>query len=62
MDVYLRTLRRAAELVGDQELLARRLKVTPSHLALWIQGVETPPTYVFLRAVDVVAERDSPKD
>ena len=60
-DVYLRTLRRAAELVGDQELLARRLKVTPSHLALWIQGVEAPPTYVFLRAVDVVAERDSPK-
>lgn len=60
-ELYLRTLRRAAELVGDQEALARRLRVTPSHLALWIQGVESPPTYVFLRAVDVVSERELPK-
>jgi hypothetical protein len=57
-DLYLRTLRRAAELIGDDEELALRLKVTPSHLALWIQGVEKPPTYVFLRAVDLVSESD----
>jgi DNA-binding transcriptional regulator YiaG len=61
-DLYLRTLRRAAELIGDQEALARRLNVTPSHLALWIQGVEKPPTYVFLRAVDLVSERQFPKN
>jgi hypothetical protein len=60
-DVYLRTLRRAAELIGDEEALARRLKVTPSHLALWMQGLETPPTHIFLRAVDLVSERDLPK-
>ena len=61
-DVYLRTLRRAAELLGDEEALARRLKVTPSHLALWMQGVESPPTHVFLRAVDLLSERDRKKD
>lgn len=61
-DLYLRTLRRAAELIGDEETLARRLRVTPSHLSLWIQGVEAPPTYVFLRAVDVVSERELPKN
>jgi hypothetical protein len=60
-DLYLRTLRRAAELIGDDEELALRLKVTPSHLALWIQGVEKAPTYIFLRAVDLVAEREPDK-
>jgi len=57
-EVYLRTLRRAAELVGDEEALARKLNVTPSHLALWMTGAEAPPTYVFLRAVDLVSERE----
>jgi DNA-binding transcriptional regulator YdaS (Cro superfamily) len=61
-DLYLRTLRRASELIGDDEALARRLRVTPSHLALWIEGVESPPTYVFLRAVDVVSEHEAPKN
>jgi len=61
-DVYLRTLRRAAELIGNEEALAHRLNVTPSHLALWIAGVEKPPTYVFLRAVDLVSEREFPKN
>jgi hypothetical protein len=57
-EVYLRTLRRAAELVGDPERLALALKVTPSHLALWLDGNEQPPVEVFLRAVDLVSERD----
>ena len=60
-DLYLRTLRRAAEVMGDQDALARRLRVTPSHLALWIQGIESPPTYVFLRAVDLISEREFPQ-
>ena len=58
-DVHVRTLRRAAEIVGGPEALAFRLKVTPSHLALWMSGLEPAPTYVFLRAVDLVLERDS---
>jgi DNA-binding transcriptional regulator YdaS (Cro superfamily) len=54
--VYVGTLQRAAELVGGEEALARRLKVTPSHLALWLQGIATPPCDVFLRAADIVSE------
>lgn len=57
-DVRVRTLKRAAEILGGEEQLALRLKVTPSHLALWIAGKEPPPARVFLDAVDVVTEAD----
>lgn len=56
--VYIRTLKRAAELVGGEEPLARRLKVTPSHLELWLRGVGSPPGDIFLRAADIVSEHD----
>ena len=49
-DVYVRTL-----------ALALRLKVTPSHLTLWIQGIERPPVDVFLRAVDLVSDQQFPR-
>jgi hypothetical protein len=55
-ELYVRTLRRAAELVGDPDRLALALRVTPSHLALWLHGTEQPPLEIFLRAVDVVSE------
>jgi hypothetical protein len=57
--LYAQTLKRAAEIVGGEQNLAVRLRVTPSHLALWIQGVESPPTKIFLKAVDVLADYDS---
>jgi hypothetical protein len=60
-DVYVRTLQRAAQIEGSEEALALRLKVTPSHLALWIQGVERPPLEVFLRAVDLVSDQQFPQ-
>jgi len=56
--VHARTLKRAAEITGGEEELARRLKVTPSHLELWIRGLESPPGDVFLKAVDIVTEHD----
>jgi DNA-binding transcriptional regulator YdaS (Cro superfamily) len=56
--VYIRTLKRAAELVGSEEALARHLKVLPSHVELWIRGVVSPPGDVFLRAADIVSEHD----
>lgn len=56
-DVYMRTLIRAAEIVGGAQELAFRLKVTPSHLSLWMGGLEPCPGHVFLKAVDVVLER-----
>lgn len=61
-ELYLRTLRRAAELIGGEGALAVALKVTPSHLALWLEGRESPPVEIFLRAVDLVSDRDLPKN
>jgi hypothetical protein len=57
-DVYTRTLIRAADIVGGELELALRLKVTPSHLHLWIRGMSTPPLDVFLSAVDIVVAND----
>jgi hypothetical protein len=59
-NLYARTLLRAAELVGGEQQLAVQLKVTPSHLALWLAGTEVPPTDIFLKAVDVISERQTP--
>lgn len=58
-DVHVRTLRRAADIVGGPQQLALRIRVTPSHLALWMAGSEPPPLHIFLRAVDIVVERDT---
>jgi hypothetical protein len=58
VDVYIRTLARAAEIVGGPQELAFKLKVTPSHLSLWMGGLEPCPGHVFLMAVDLVLERD----
>jgi hypothetical protein len=59
LDVYVRTLIRAAEVVGGAHELAFKLKVTPSHLSLWMGGLESCPGDVFLKAVDIVLERDA---
>lgn len=58
-DVRARTLKRAAEIMGGEQQLALYLKVTPSHLALWLQGIEVPPDHIFLKAVDLVTEHDT---
>ena len=57
-DVYIKTLVRAAEIVGGAQELAFKLKVTPSHLSLWMGGLEACPGHVFLKAVDLVLERE----
>ena len=56
--VYVKTLERAAEIAGGEQRLALLLKVTPSHLALWLRGIETPPTAIFLRAADLVSDHE----
>jgi hypothetical protein len=56
-EVHVRTLVRAAQIVGGPLELALKLKVTPSHLALWMSGAEPCPPNVFLLAVDLVLER-----
>jgi hypothetical protein len=55
--VHIRTLARAAQIVGGPLELAFKLKVTPSHLALWMSGAEPCPPNVFLQAVDLVLDR-----
>jgi len=52
--IQVRTLQRAADLVGGEEELAHRLEVVPSHLALWISETVSPPDDVFLKAADIV--------
>jgi hypothetical protein len=57
-DLYSRTLVRAARIVGGEAELALRLNISASILDLWIMGRVVPPTEVFLKAVDIVMERD----
>ena len=60
-NVYARTLKRAVEIVGSHDQLASRLNVAPNHLALWLKGMATPPTRIFLEAVDLITAHDGPK-
>jgi DNA-binding transcriptional regulator YdaS (Cro superfamily) len=53
-DVYARTLRRAAEIVGGEEQLAAQLNVPPNWLSLWCRGLGAPTSDAFLAAVDIV--------
>ena len=55
-DVRVETLKRAAQIVGGEQKLAIHLGVTPSHLALWLAGVEPTPSQIFLLAVDLITE------
>jgi hypothetical protein len=50
------TLRRAADIVGGQAQLRRCLNVSALCLAAWMSGADIAPTYVFLKAVDLVME------
>jgi hypothetical protein len=55
--VRVRTLERAAQIVGGPDALRRRLKVSALVLAIWMGGAEPPPTDVFLKAVDIVEDQ-----
>jgi len=54
--VRVRTLCRAAEIVGGPAQLRKYLNVSALCLAAWMTGYDTAPTYVFLKAVDLVME------
>jgi hypothetical protein len=57
--VQLRALRRAAQVVGSTEELARRLEVAHDVLLDWLEKAQVPEAY-FLRAVDVLLEASPP--
>jgi hypothetical protein len=52
--LFERTLKRALDIVGDEQRLARRLHVPLTDLKAWLNGDERPPSWAFLNAVDVV--------
>lgn len=56
--VRTRALRRASQILGGEVQLSRYLRVSALSVTVWMAGAETPPTDVFLKAVDVIVERD----
>jgi mitochondrial fission protein ELM1 len=57
--VYARTLRRAADIVGGAQALARDLEVSPAIFRGWLDGSANPPMDIFLKAVDIVVAHDA---
>jgi hypothetical protein len=53
-----KVLERAADILGGQPELRSYLRVSAAALALWMSGAVATPTDVFLKAVDVIYERD----
>jgi hypothetical protein len=53
-----KALRRACEIVGGEAQLRGYLRVSALSLTLWMAGAEPPPTDVFLKAVDVIMDRE----
>jgi hypothetical protein len=58
--VYSRALRRAAELLGGREKLAKILQVPAVELDKWLAEREKPPRDVFLRVVDLILDETTP--
>jgi len=52
----MRALQRAAELLGSERALARRLRAPMRDLLAWLHGTERPTRAMFLSAVDVLIE------
>lgn len=50
-----RTLSRALRAIGSLELLAEHLGVSEAQVEEWLAGRRTPPTAVYVRALDLVA-------
>ena len=57
-DVYTKALRRAALGMGSVEALRAHLGVKMSDLCAWMAGEKCPPTAVFLRVVDLLADEE----
>jgi DNA-binding transcriptional regulator YiaG len=51
-----RTLRRAAEVVGSPEALADALDVAPEMVSAWLLGQQALPNDAYMRALDLVSQ------
>jgi len=56
--VYLKAMRRAAEILGGAYPLAVRLEAAPDEVKAWLGGSAAPDEVAFLRAVDVILAHD----
>ena len=56
VEVYARTLARAAVISGGTRALAKRLNVAPEQVEEWIAGIHEAPPAVFLLAVDLLMD------
>jgi hypothetical protein len=52
--VHTRALQKAAALVANEFVLAHLLGATRPRLHMWLAGIESVPTEVFLSAVDIL--------
>ena len=52
---YTRTFRRAIDMLGGVQQLAKALGVAAADVEGWSSGVAIPPPGVFLQAIDIVA-------
>ena len=55
-NVYARTLKAAAELVGSEEELARHLGTSSADLAPWMRGCGAPPLAILLKAANILTD------
>ena len=60
--VYSRAVRKAAEMLGGREKLARTLQVPVAEIEKWILGERKPPRELFLRVVDLLIEDSAGSD
>lgn len=51
-------MRRASAIEGGIHALAAKLRVEPLKLRDWMEGSAAPPSDVFLKALEIVLERD----
>jgi hypothetical protein len=56
LTLEMRVLQRAAEVLGSERALARRLRVPMPSLFAWIKGNDRPTRTVFLEAIDILVE------
>src|SRR5205085_12479698 len=53
--VYVRALRRAADILGEKQALRAALHVPLARLDEWLAGKSDPPMDIFLKAVDIIS-------
>jgi hypothetical protein len=56
--VYARALQRAADILGDEEVLAAFLGAPWEEVHRWVTGARQPPIEAFLLAVDIITQEN----